>query len=58
MKDHIFDYLLSKNIIFKQQYGFIRKHSITTNLLESSHYWIVGLGCANNVEVVQSFRQH
>ena len=52
IKDQIIDYLLSKNLISKQQHGFVRKHSTTTNLLESTHDWIVGLGSANNVDVV------
>ena len=52
IKDQIIDYLLSKNVISKQQHGFVRKHSTTTNLLESTHDWIVGLGSANNVDVV------
>jgi Reverse transcriptase (RNA-dependent DNA polymerase) len=52
IKDQILDFLLSKNIISKHQHGFLRKHSTTTNLLESTHDWIVGLGCANNIDVV------
>ena len=43
---------MSKNIISKQQHGFIRKHSTNTNLLESTRDWVVGLGCAKNVDVV------
>jgi hypothetical protein len=46
IKDQILDYLFSNNIISKHQHGFIHKHSTNTNLLESTHDWIVGLGCA------------
>jgi hypothetical protein len=52
IKDQMLDYLLSKKLISKQQHGFIRRHSTTTNLLESTHDWIVGLGGANNIDVV------
>jgi len=55
IKDQILDFLLWKNIISKHQHEFLRKHSTTTNLLESTHDWIVGLGCANNIDVVYWF---
>ena len=52
IEDQILDYLLTNKLISKQQHGFIRRHSTTTNLLESTHDWIVGLGGANNIDVV------
>ena len=33
--------MLRKNLISKHQHGFLSKHSTTTNLLESTHDWIV-----------------
>ena len=52
VKDQLLDYLLSKKLISKHQHGFMRNRSTTTNLLESTHDWIVGLGCLNNIDVV------
>ena len=52
VKDQLLDYLLSKKLISKHQHGFMRNRSTTTNLLESTHDWIVGLGCFNNIDVV------
>lgn len=52
IKDQILDYLLSKKLISKHQHGFMRNHSTTTNLLESTHDWIVGLSSSNNIDVV------
>ena len=45
------NYLLLKKLISKH-YGFMRNRSTTTNLLECTHDWTVGLDCSNNIDVV------
>ena len=37
------DYLLEHNLISKTQHGFLKRHSTTTNLLESLHDWTLSL---------------
>jgi len=52
IKDQLLDILLGENLISKHQHGFMRKHSTSTNLLECTHDWIVGLSRGNNIDVV------
>jgi hypothetical protein len=52
IKDQILYFLLQKKLISKHQHGFMRRHSTTTNLLECTHDWIVGLSNTNNIDVV------
>ena len=51
-KDQLLDFLLSKKLISKHQHGYMRKHSTTTNLLECTHDWYVGLSNRNNIDIV------
>jgi hypothetical protein len=52
IKDQIIDLLLQNKLISKHQHGFMRRHSSTTNFLECTHDWIVGLSNTNNIDVV------
>jgi hypothetical protein len=52
IKDQLLNYLLRKNLIDKHQHGFLSKHSTTSNLLESTHDWIVSFTSRRNVDVV------
>ena len=48
----ILDYLLRKKIINKKQHGFIARHSTTTNLLESTHGWSIGIDTRNSIDII------
>ena len=48
----ILDYLLRKKIINKKQHGFIARHSTTTNLLESTHDWSIGIDTRNSIDII------
>ena len=50
--NYVLDFLLNKKLISKHQHGFMRHHSTTTNLLECTHDWIVGLSNGNNIDVI------
>jgi hypothetical protein len=52
VKDQLLNYLLQHKLISKQQHGFLRKHSTTTNLLEATHDWIVSYTECCNIDVV------
>jgi hypothetical protein len=52
IKDHLLDFLLKNNLISKDQYGFMRKHSTASNLRECTLDWIVGLSSGNHITVV------
>ena len=39
----LIDYLASHNLINKHQHGFLKKHSTTTNLMESLNDWTLSL---------------
>lgn len=52
VKDQVLDFLLNKKFISKHQHGFMSHHSTTTNLLECTHDWIVGLSNGNNIDVI------
>ena len=45
----IIDYLSSHNLITKHQHGFLKKHSTTTNLLESLNDWTISLSNRKSV---------
>ena len=44
-------YLLEHNLITKHQHGFLRRHSTTTNLLESINDWTISLSNHNSVTI-------
>ena len=52
IKDQLLSYLLRKNLISRNQHGFLSKHSTATNLLESTHDWVVECSSTYNVDVV------
>lgn len=52
IKDQLLDFLVNKNLISKHQHGFMRNRSTTTNLLECTHDWIVGLANCSNIDVI------
>ena len=45
------DFLLGNNLISRQQHGFIKKRSTTSNLLESLNDWTISLSRRTNVIV-------
>ena len=45
----ILQFLYSHNLISKSQHGFLKKHSTSTNLLESVHDWTVSLSNCKSV---------
>jgi hypothetical protein len=46
------DFLCSKGIITQAQHGFLRKHSTTSNLLESIRDWSIALNRRQSVDVI------
>ena len=46
------DFLRSKGIITQAQHGFLRKHSTTSNLLESIRDWSIALNRRQSVDVI------
>jgi len=52
IKNQLLNYLLRNSLISKHQHGFFNKHFTTTNLLESTHDWIIALYSSCNVDVV------
>jgi len=52
IKEHLLSYLLTKNLISKQQHAFIIKHSTTTNLLECIYDWSIALNNRNSVDII------
>jgi len=52
IEDQLLNYLLRISLISKHQHFFLSKHSTSTNLLESTHDWIVALYSSCNVDVV------
>jgi hypothetical protein len=52
IKDQLVNYLLSKKLITKHQYGFLNKRSTATNLLECTQDWIVALANRHCVDVI------
>ena len=52
IKDQLLNYLKSKNLISEKQHAFISKHSTATNLLESTHDWLVSITNRLAVDVV------
>ena len=52
IKEQLLSYLLSKNLISKQQHAFIIKHSTTSNLLECIYDWSIALNDGNSVDVI------
>ena len=45
-------FLRSKGIISQAQHGFLRKHSATSNLLESIRDWSIALNIRQSVDVI------
>ena len=52
IKDQLLNYLLRNSLISRHQHGFLSKHSTTTNLLESTHDWIVSFTIAVAMSVL------
>ena len=52
IKDQLVSYLLSRQLISKQQHAFIVKHSTTSNLLECTRNWTVALNNKKTVDVI------
>ena len=51
VKDHLVAYLLTNNLITKQQHGFLAKHSTCSQLIECINDWSIELNCRNAVDV-------
>lgn len=52
IKDELINFLLTNDIITKQQHGFLRSRSTTTNLIETINDWSIALISRNNVDAV------
>jgi hypothetical protein len=52
IKDQIVDFLVGKKLITKNQHAFIKQHSTSTNLLQSTHDWLVSLNSRLCTDVV------
>ena len=52
IKTQLTSYLLSKNLITKQQHAFIARHSTITNLLECTRDWNMSLNSKYCVDIV------
>ena len=49
--DELTDFLLTHKLITKSQHGFLKRHSTTTNLLESLNSWTVSLSNRKSVTI-------
>jgi len=47
----VLDYLHVNSLISKQQHGFLSRHSIVTNLLQSVNDWTLALNNRQNVAI-------
>jgi ribonuclease P/MRP protein subunit RPP40 len=52
IKDQLVQFLVEKGLISKHQHAFIKNHSTCTNLLESTHDWLVSLNSRLRTDVV------
>jgi hypothetical protein len=52
IKNSMMSYLLTNDIITKEQHGFLAKHSTASNLLECLHDWIIALESSELVDAV------
>ena len=52
IKDQTLNYLMTNNLITKEQHGFIKKHSTATNLLESTNDWLLSLNSSKSTDVI------
>ena len=48
------DYLLEHKLITRHQHGFLKRHSTSTNLLESSNDWTLSLSRHNSVIIAST----
>jgi len=51
VKDRMMEYLVKNNLITKSQHGFLKKHSTTTNILESLNDWTLKLNNRDSITV-------
>ena len=52
INNQLLDYLLSNQLISKQQHGFIRKRGTCTNILESLHDWCLNLQSRFTTDII------
>jgi len=52
INSEMLNFLLSENLITKQQHGFIQKRTTCTNLLESIDDWTLNLQARRNTDVI------
>jgi hypothetical protein len=52
IKDQLVQFLVEKGLISKHQHAFIKNHSTCTNLLESTHDWLISLNSHLRTDVV------
>ena len=51
ISNELLNYLAKKDLITKHQHAFLKKHSTTTNLLESLHDWTISFSNKRSVNV-------
>ena len=52
INSEMLNFLLTENLITKQQHGFIQRRTTCTNLLESIHDWTLNLQAHRNTDVI------
>jgi ribonuclease P/MRP protein subunit RPP40 len=52
INQELMEYLLTHNLISKQQHGFLRKHSTCSNLLESVNDWSIALNNRLTTDII------
>ena len=52
VKDQLLSYLMAHSLISKDQHGFLKKHSTTTNLIESLNNWTMSLEKKEQIMVI------
>ena len=52
IKEQVSTYLYDNKMISKQQHAFIKKHSTTTNLIETTRNWTIALNCRQITDII------
>ena len=51
ISNQLTNYLLEHNLITRHQHGFLKRHSTSTNLIESLHDWSISLANNNSINI-------
>ena len=52
IRDHIIDYMVSKNYIADEQHGFVPGRECMTNLLQAMDDWTKAIELGHNINVI------